>query len=92
MSRCPYTLPGESRFGNRYGVDLKLQDSLAHALVDQIPHPTPMGITAENLAEKYSITREVRLPHSHPPHHITTSISLVHMLKKTDVMRKHLIM
>lgn len=58
MSRCPYTLSGESRFGNRYGIDLKLEDSLAHALIDRIPHPTPMGITAENLAEKYSITRE----------------------------------
>lgn len=58
MSRCPYTLSGESRFGNRYGLDLKLEDSLAHALIDRVPHPTPMGITAENLAEKYSITRE----------------------------------
>ncbi|KAI9601815.1 hypothetical protein KEM48_001101 [Puccinia striiformis f. sp. tritici PST-130] len=58
MSRCPYTLAGESRFGNRYGVDLKLEDSLAHALIDRVPHPTPMGITAENLADKYSITRE----------------------------------
>jgi len=58
MSRCPYTLAGESRFGNRYGVDLKLEDSLAHALIDRVPHPTPMGITAENLADQYSITRE----------------------------------
>lgn len=58
MSMSPYTLHGV-RFGNtRYGVDLKLVDSLAVSLVDQVPVPTPMGITAENLAEKYGITRE----------------------------------
>lgn len=58
MSMSPYTLSGV-RFGNtRYGVDLKLVDSLASSLVDQVPVPTPMGITAENLAEKYGITRE----------------------------------
>ncbi|KAB5591971.1 Acetyl-CoA C-acyltransferase [Ceratobasidium theobromae] len=64
MSMAPYTLHG-TRFGNaRYGVDQKLVDSLAAALVDQVPGatpgaaPTPMGITAENLAQKYGITRE----------------------------------
>ncbi|WFD01365.1 acetyl-CoA C-acyltransferase [Malassezia obtusa] len=58
MSMSPYTLHGV-RFGNtRYGVDLKLVDSLANSLVDQVPVPTPMGITAENLAEKYGISRE----------------------------------
>lgn len=58
MSLSPYTLSGTSRFGNKYGVDLNLQDSLAHALIDRFPKPTPMGITAENLAEKYGITRQ----------------------------------
>lgn len=58
MSQAPYTLSGV-RFGNtRYGQDLKLVDSLAAALTDMVPNPTPMGITAENLAEKYGITRE----------------------------------
>ena len=58
MSMSPYTLHGV-RFGNtRYGMDLKLVDSLASALVDQVPVPTPMGVTAENLAVKYGITRE----------------------------------
>ncbi|KAK1921183.1 acetyl-coenzyme A acyltransferase 2 [Papiliotrema laurentii] len=59
MSMSPYTLSGASRWGNRYGVDLKLEDSLAAALVDQNPGgtKTPMGITAENLAKKYGITR-----------------------------------
>ncbi|KAG8793190.1 hypothetical protein FRC12_003561 [Ceratobasidium sp. 428] len=64
MSMAPYTLHGV-RFGNtRYGVDQKLVDSLAAALTDQVPGgqpglaPTPMGVTAENLAQKYGITRE----------------------------------
>ena len=47
-----------SRFGNKYGVDLKMEDSLAAALTDRVPNPTPMGITAENLAKMYNITRE----------------------------------
>ncbi|GAA6000282.1 hypothetical protein JCM10207_007939 [Rhodosporidiobolus poonsookiae] len=58
MSLSPYTLSGASRFGTRYGVDLKLEDSLAQALTDRVPKPTPMGITAENLSNKYGITRE----------------------------------
>ena len=60
MSMSPYTLNGASRsvvlcsfnlsqlmerFGNRYGVDMKLEDSLAASLVDQNPvgTKTPMG-------------------------------------------------
>ncbi|KAK8844783.1 hypothetical protein IAR55_006633 [Kwoniella newhampshirensis] len=60
MSMSPYTLSGLSRYGNRYGIDLKLEDSLAAALVDQNPGgaKTPMGVTAENLAKKYGITRD----------------------------------
>lgn len=59
MSLSPYTLSGSSRFGNKYGIDLKLEDSLAHSLIDRFPNPTPMGITAENLAEKYGLSRQV---------------------------------
>ncbi|RUS17499.1 hypothetical protein BC937DRAFT_89908 [Endogone sp. FLAS-F59071] len=58
MSKAPYHLPGSSRWGQRYGVDPKLEDSLAAGLIDQYPTNTPMGITSENLAEKYGITRE----------------------------------
>ncbi|BGP14360.1 hypothetical protein JCM10213_004487 [Rhodosporidiobolus nylandii] len=58
MSLSPYTLSGASRFGTKYGVDLKLEDSLAQSLTDRVPNPTPMGITAENLADKFGITRE----------------------------------
>lgn len=45
-SRCYAQLQRLTRrFGNRYGVDMKLEDSLAAALVDQNPGgtKTPMG-------------------------------------------------
>ncbi|PWN27422.1 thiolase [Jaminaea rosea] len=58
MSQAPYTLHGVRFGGGKYGVDLKLVDSLAAALTDMYPKPTPMGITAENLADKYGITRQ----------------------------------
>ncbi|KAJ3327365.1 hypothetical protein HDU76_011938 [Blyttiomyces sp. JEL0837] len=57
MSQSPYALRGV-RSGTRYGVDLKLEDTLAHGLVDQYPVKTPMGITAENLGKQYGLTRE----------------------------------
>jgi acetyl-CoA acyltransferase 2 len=58
MSMAPYTLHGVRFGGGKFGVDLKLVDSLAAALTDVFPTPTPMGITAENLGEKYGITRQ----------------------------------
>jgi acetyl-CoA acyltransferase 2 len=56
MSQAPFVLR-DSRAGMRYGVDQKLEDSLAHALIDAYPTKTPMGITAENLAKKHQIDR-----------------------------------
>jgi acetyl-CoA acyltransferase 2 len=35
-----------------------MEDTLSHALVDSFPKSTPMGVTAENLAKKYNITRK----------------------------------
>ena len=55
MSMVPHLIYG-SRFGTKYG-SLKTVDMLLDALTDQYAQ-TPMGITAENLAEKFSITRE----------------------------------
>ena len=45
------------RWGTRYGSDLRMDDTLARGLVDSYPNPTPMGITAENLAKKFKISR-----------------------------------
>jgi len=55
MSEAPF-LVRNVRFGTQFGVDYKFEDMLWGALTDQ--HiKTPMGITAENLAEKYGISR-----------------------------------
>ncbi|XP_076808550.1 3-ketoacyl-CoA thiolase, mitochondrial-like [Clavelina lepadiformis] len=56
MSQAPHTLYG-ARFGTKLGQDLKLVDSLWAGLTD-LQCKTPMGVTAENLATKYGITRE----------------------------------
>lgn len=56
MSMIPYALPG-ARWGQRMGdgkmVDLMMTDGLSDAF-----HKYAMGFTAENLAEKYDISRE----------------------------------
>ncbi|CEP66670.1 Thiolase [Moorella glycerini] len=56
MSRAPYALPG-ARWGSRMGddqvIDVMLKDGLWDAFYNY-----HMGITAENLAERYHITRE----------------------------------
>lgn len=55
MSMVPHLTYG-SRFGTKYG-SLKSVDMLLDALTDQFSQ-TPMGITAENLAEKFEISRD----------------------------------
>lgn len=54
MSMVPHLTYG-GRFGTKYG-SLKNVDMLLDALTDQYSK-TPMGITAENLAKKYEISR-----------------------------------
>uniref|UniRef100_A0ACB8ENT4 3-ketoacyl-CoA thiolase, mitochondrial n=1 Tax=Sphaerodactylus townsendi TaxID=933632 RepID=A0ACB8ENT4_9SAUR len=56
MSQSPYAVRN-IRFGTKLGADLKLEDTLWAGLTDQHVK-TPMGLTAENLAAKYDITRE----------------------------------
>ena len=56
MSQAPYAIR-DIRFGTRLGVDMKLEDMMWAALTD-FHCKTPMGITAENLAAKYEISRE----------------------------------
>lgn len=55
MSMTPHLTYG-GRFGTKYG-GLKSVDMLLDALTDKYAG-TPMGITAENLAQKFSVTRE----------------------------------
>lgn len=56
MSLCPYAVRN-IRFGTRLGADLGLEDMLWASLTD-LHCKTPMGVTAENLADKYKITRQ----------------------------------
>jgi acetyl-CoA C-acetyltransferase len=56
MTRAPYLVPS-GRFGARLG-DTQMIDSMVHdGLTDAFEH-VHMGITAENVAEDYGITRE----------------------------------
>jgi len=55
MSLSPHALRGV-RFGTRLGQDLVLEDTLWAGLTDQ-QIKMPMGVTAENLAEQYKISR-----------------------------------
>jgi acetyl-CoA C-acetyltransferase len=56
MSRAPYLLP-DGRFGARMG-DGKMIDSMIHDGLQDAFNDIRMGVTAENLAEQYSISRE----------------------------------
>ncbi|KAI0234214.1 3-ketoacyl-CoA thiolase, mitochondrial [Lamellibrachia satsuma] len=56
MSMSPHYVHG-ARFGSKLGIDLKMEDMLWQGLIDKHCN-TPMGVTAENLAVKYGLTRE----------------------------------
>ncbi|GCC31176.1 3-ketoacyl-CoA thiolase, mitochondrial [Chiloscyllium punctatum] len=56
MSQAPYAVRNV-RFGTKLGVDIKMEDTLWAGLTD-LHIKTPMGLTAENLAEQYEISRE----------------------------------
>ena len=45
------------RFGTKLGSDPVLEDMMWASLTDKLPN-VPMGVTAENLAVKYGLTRE----------------------------------
>lgn len=57
MSRAPYSMPA-ARFGQRMG-DARLVDMMVGALNDPF-QSVHMGVTAENVARKYGITREAQ--------------------------------
>jgi len=58
MSQAPMVIDGLSaRFGTALGKGMKAEDSLWAGLTDSYAK-LPMGLTAENLAEKYAISKE----------------------------------
>src|SRR6266567_4089164 len=56
MTQAPHVLRG-ARTGYKFGQTIQLEDSLWEALIDTYTG-CGMAITAENLAEKYGLTRE----------------------------------
>nr|QBH73978.1 mitochondrial 3-ketoacyl-coa thiolase [Thermobia domestica] len=56
MSQSPFVIRN-TRFGTKLGVNYALEDALWVGLTD-LHCKTPMGVTAENLAEKYKLTRQ----------------------------------
>ncbi|MDD6449119.1 MAG: acetyl-CoA C-acetyltransferase, partial [Lachnospiraceae bacterium] len=56
MSKAPYLIP-EGRYGYRMG-HAQLQDSMIKDALTDAFNDYHMGITAENVAEKYGLTRE----------------------------------
>ncbi len=59
MSQAPFLLPGTARTGIKMGT-IEMQD---HMLVDALMDPFEsihMGITAENIADQYAISREAQ--------------------------------
>jgi acetyl-CoA C-acetyltransferase len=56
MSRAPYLAPA-ARFGARMG-STELIDSMVHDGLTDAFHGIHMGVTAENIAERFGITRE----------------------------------
>ena len=59
MSGAPYLIPANSRTGNKMG-DFKCTDHMIYDALTDARHGVHMGITAENIADKYNITREMQ--------------------------------
>lgn len=57
MSGTPYLVPGKVRQGVKMGNQVMLDHMIHDALTDSF-HGYHMGVTAENIAEQYNITRD----------------------------------
>ena len=57
MSGAPYMIPGKVRWGSKMGNMEMVDHMISDALTDAFTN-THMGITAENIANKHSISRE----------------------------------
>ena len=59
MSSAPYLIPANTRTGNKMGNFTAVDHMIYDALTDA-KHNIHMGVTAENIAKKYGITREMQ--------------------------------
>lgn len=57
MSAAPYLISGKNRQGVKMG-DQKVVDAMVHDALTDAMNDIHMGVTAENIAKKYNITRE----------------------------------
>ena len=57
MSRAPFSVPASVRWGAKLG-DLQMEDSLLQDGLTDVFNDYHMGVTAENIARKHSISRE----------------------------------
>ena len=57
MSGAPYLVPGKTRWGAKMG-DMKMIDHMIYDSLTDAFSGTHMGITAENIVERYGISRE----------------------------------
>ncbi len=59
MSGAPFLVPGKARIGVKMG-DQTMRDHMLYDALTDVFNGYHMGITAENIAEKYGITREMQ--------------------------------
>ena len=59
MSGAPYLVPGKTRWGAKMG-DMKLIDHMIYDSLTDAYSGQHMGITAENIVEKFGLTREAQ--------------------------------
>lgn len=59
MSAAPYLVDGKNRAGSKMGNQV-LVDSMIHDALTDAMNDIHMGVTAENVANKYNITREMQ--------------------------------
>lgn len=59
MSAAPYLVDGKNRVGTKMGNQV-LVDSMIHDALTDAMNDIHMGVTAENVANKYNITREMQ--------------------------------
>lgn len=59
MSAAPYLVNGKNRQGTKMG-DQVMVDSMIHDALTDAMHNVHMGVTAENIAKKYDLTREMQ--------------------------------
>ena len=59
MSGAPYLIPANTRTGNKMG-DFKCTDHMIYDALTDAMNGIHMGVTAENIAKKYNITREMQ--------------------------------